>query len=193
MLFRRREPIGWRQRLDQLIWPQMGWRRTFAYFRKRTLRLPATAHQIAAGVAAGVFCAFTPFIGVHLIASFILAWLIGGNLVAATLGIAVGNPLTVPFFLAGDYEVGRFVMEGGHLFARAGEAGAGHPPIVGHSLLHGHIADIWPILEPMLIGWLPLGLAAALAAYAIVYPAAAAFQRRRRERIGGGMAAPHSR
>ena len=92
------------------------------YFSKRILRLRATPHAIAAGVAAGVFAAFLPFLGFHILIAAALAWLIRGNILAAALGTAaVGNPLSFPLMWAATYAGGRVLLHAGpaHVVAAA--------------------------------------------------------------------------
>ena len=61
--------------------------------------LPRLA-EVAAGVAAGAFTSFTPFMGLHFLFAALFAWAIRGNLLASALGTFVGNPLTFPFIWA---------------------------------------------------------------------------------------------
>lgn len=96
MLFRRRNPDGFFERLRTYMWPRSSFSRSPQYFSKRILRLNATPHAVAAGVAAGVFASFFP-VGFHFAIAAVLCGLIAGNLAAAALGAVVfGNPLTFP-------------------------------------------------------------------------------------------------
>ncbi len=60
--------------------------------KKRVLRLRATPHAIAAGVAAGVFATFTPLLGFHFAMAFVIAYLVRGSLPAAALGASSAIP-----------------------------------------------------------------------------------------------------
>jgi uncharacterized protein (DUF2062 family) len=102
MLFRRRRPEGIFDRMRTAIWPRRSFGRSFQYFIKRVLRLTATPHAIAAGVAAGVFASWTPLLGFHFVLAFALAYVLAGNMVAAALGTAFGNPISFPFIWALD-------------------------------------------------------------------------------------------
>ncbi len=122
---------------------------------KRVLRLRATPHSIAIGFACGIFAAFIPILGVHIAIALAIAWLIGGNIAAAVIGTTLGNPLILPFIWAATLEVGRFVMTGSL-------SGDPLPPHLGGMLRHLDFGVLWhPLIEPMLIGAVPLGLAAA--------------------------------
>ena len=102
------------QRFRVHLWPRRSFGRSGQYFWKRILRLRATPHAIAAGVAAGVFAAFLPFLGLHILIAAALAWLLRGNMLAAALGTAaVGNPLTFPLIWAATYAGGRFLLHAG--------------------------------------------------------------------------------
>lgn len=146
------------------------------YFWKRILRLHATPHAIAAGVAAGAFAAFLPFLGLHILIAAALARLIRGNMLAAALGTAVvGNPLSFPLIWAATYA-------GGRLLLHAGPASSA-PLHLGSQLRHMHFAALWhPLLEPMTIGGIPLGIAAGVILYYPTRAAVSAFRNARRAR-----------
>ncbi|WP_182085640.1 DUF2062 domain-containing protein [Aureimonas sp. ME7] len=186
MLFRRRQPETLAQRLRGALWPRRSWRRSLRYMQKRVLRLRATPHAVAAGVAAGVFATFTPLIGFHFVMAFVIAYLIGGNIAAAALGCLIGNPLTYPVIWASTYEAGRYVLRA--------EVPDGHAPeSLGSALTHMDITAIWePYLKPMLVGSVPLGLFFAFVAYALVRIGVQSFQTARSHRAKVGRAGPRS-
>ncbi|THV14395.1 DUF2062 domain-containing protein [Rhizobium rhizophilum] len=176
MLFRRRQPISYLTKLRELLWPRRGFLRSFQYLSKRILRLSATPHAIAAGVAAGVLSSWTPFIGLHFLLAFAVAYLIAGNMVAAALGTAFGNPVTFPFIWAATWEVGHRLI------------GKGSPTTQSVDLEKrfsiGAIESMWqPILKPMLIGAIPLAAVSGVIVYCVIYFTVAKFQTRRRERL----------
>jgi len=182
MLFRRRQPETFRQKLRGALWPRRSWRRSARYMQHRILRLRATPHAIAAGIAAGVFSTFTPFIGFHFIIAFAVAWLIRGSLAGAALGCLLGNPVTFPIIWASTYELGRYVL--------ASETPDGQAPTaIGPALLHGDFAAVWtPYVKPMLVGSLPLGLAFAALTYVVVLFMARSFQESRHRRSAASRA-----
>lgn len=178
MLFRRRVPQTFRARVRTLLWPQRSWSRSLSYLKKRVLRLNATPHAIAAGFAAGIFATFTPFLGFHFLLAFAISYCIAGNMAAAALGCIAGNPVTFPAIWASTYEVGRFLLG-------SEAAGTLSEHRLGNALLHMDFAAVWdPILKPMLVGSVPIGLGFGAAAYAAVYFAALGFQNRRAKRLG---------
>jgi hypothetical protein len=175
MLFRRRNPLGFGERARKALWPTNGWKRSSSYYFKRVLRLSGSPHAIAAGFAAGVFASFTPFLGFHFIISFLVAFLIGGNILAAAFGTAVGNPLTFPAIWISSYNVGSIVlgMEPERL----------SPHDIVFSLTKQPLDSVVPLLQTLVIGGLPLGLLFGVAAYGIVWWSVLTYQRARRRRL----------
>ncbi|MCR4282285.1 MAG: DUF2062 domain-containing protein [Bauldia sp.] len=174
MLFRAREKAPLAERLRLALWPRVSWSRSARYMKKRVLRLAGSPYAIAAGVGVGVFSAFTPFLGLHIVIAIILAFLIGGNVVAAALGTTFANPLTLPFIWASTYKVGRVIIGGPHFPG---------PDDVPANLAEKSVHAIWPVIKPMMVGSIPLGIVAGLIFYVIVFLATRAFQTVRRERL----------
>lgn len=173
VLFRRRKPDGLYERVRTYLWPRRSFSRSLQYFSKRILRLKATPHAVAAGVAAGVFASFFP-VGFHFIIAALLCWVIAGNLVAAALGaVFFGNPLTFPLL----WETGKLILHD-RLPTH------GPPAHLGEMLHNLSFAQLWkPVLEPMLIGAVPLGLAFGLLFYALTRWGMNAFREQRRKRL----------
>jgi uncharacterized protein (DUF2062 family) len=175
MLFRRRVRPDLLTRLRVAAWPRRSWSRSAKYFAKRVLRLSGSPHAIAAGVAAGAFASFTPFIGFHYIIGFVIAFLIGGNLLAAALGNAIGNPLTLPLIWASTYHLGNAILGTRGRVIETGE--------LSRNLAEKSFDAILPVIRPMAVGAVPLGAATALALYVVVLYSVRAFQTMRRERL----------
>jgi uncharacterized protein (DUF2062 family) len=173
MLFRRRTPPALGERLRTMVWPRRSLLRSAKYLAKRVLRLRATPHAVAAGVAAGVFASFFP-LGFHFIIAAVVSWLIAGNLVAAALGTAVGNPLTFPLLWGASWETGKLMLH---------EEGQQAVPAHLGAMLHDlSFAQLWePILKPMTIGAVPLGLVSGLVFYGLTRWAMTVFQNKRRQ------------
>lgn len=180
MLFKRRrsQPMG--ERIRYTLWPRAGWGRAARYLGKRALRISATPHAVAVGLAMGALSSFTPFMGLHFLLAFALTALLGGNMLAAALGTAVGNPLTFPFIWALSYRLGRHVL--------GQSSGPSDAPV---NLLERSFLDIGPtLLWPMIVGGLTMGVPVAVVIYVAARTAVAAFQRQRRERLGRGVPEP---
>jgi uncharacterized protein len=172
------------------VWPHTGWRRAFVYYVRRLTRLSGTPHNIAAGFACGLAISFTPLVGFHLLLGGLLALIVRGNLLAMVVGTLVGNPWTLPFMWLGGYEVGKLLLGAdslgvaplsafqdliGQLAETAKEAG----PLV---MLKRLAVDLRVIGTPVLVGSIPLGLAAGLLTYVPLVRVIAAYQEARRRR-----------
>ena len=172
MLFRRRIPLRWWQRVRNALWPTSGWRRSGKYLWHRLARLKDSPHGIAAGVASGIAISFTPFMGFHLIGAMGLALVTRGNVIAAWIGTLVGNPWTFPLIWLLSYRIGAAIV-GTPLNAAAErlslEALIAHPAMMIESLL-------WP----MSVGGVILAVLSWFATYWPLRRALERFQTRRR-------------
>jgi uncharacterized protein (DUF2062 family) len=177
MILDSRHQRGWFSSLKRLVWPRKSYLRSLRYYGKRILRIRATPHALAAGFAAGIFAAFSPALGLHILMALLLAWGLGGNLIAAAFGTAAANPLTIPLMFAGEYKIGTTLFGGGDEL---------HVPfhVIGAKLMHLEFGSMWqPVLKPLLAGSVLLGAAFAIVAYVLVLNAASAFALARHKRI----------
>lgn len=174
MLFRRRDDPGYWERFKLWLWPRISWRRSALYYVKRILRLSGSPYAIAMGSAVGAAVAFTPFIGLHFLLTFLIAWPLRGNMIAGAIGTCIGNPITYPFIWAGTYQLG-------HLLLNLENRGA--PMRLEEDLLHKSWDQLWPILEPMTVGAIPLGLVMGFVVYLVVYKAVSAYRENRSQRF----------
>lgn len=200
MLMKRRTPPSWIELLRVMLWPRRSWLRSGQYVTKRILRLTASPHAVAAGVAAGAFTSFTPFMGFHFLVAGIVAWLFRGNFIASALGTFVGNPITFPFIWAATYNTGRFIT--------GATGGTGETPALGEAM-SGVIAasfnldpsaalaalgQIWtPVVYPMFVGGLVLGPFLAVPVYFATKRAALLFREARRNKLMAKAAALRDR
>jgi uncharacterized protein (DUF2062 family) len=171
MLFRRKNPEQFWQKLRVALWPRRNWWRSARYVSKRVLRLSATPNVVAIGFAAGVFASFTPFIGFHFVICFTIAYLLGGNMIAAALGTWIGNPITFPFIWFYTYKMGNFLLHG-----QEGDLSMGQ---VSRQLLHLSFSNIVDLLKPMTLGGFVLGIPAAIIFYFIIRRLVFVYQRSR--------------
>ena len=175
MMFRRRKPLSLAERAKLWFWPQGGWGRAMRYFAKRVLRLSASPHAIAIGFAIGVFASFTPFVGLHVLMSLVVAFLLGGNMASAAIGTVIGNPLTFPLIWLSTYEVGVIALG-----EAEGQVGA---PDLQISWASQPVSALLPLIEPMAVGSLILGGIFATIAYLIVRWSVFLYQKARRHRL----------
>jgi len=175
MLFRRRKQVNIWERLRILLWPRRSFSRSLRYMGKRVLRIPDRPHVVALGLAIGVFAAFTPLYGLHIILSIVVAWLLSANVAAAAIGTAFANPLTIPFIFSATYELGRAVLHAGNRSIPMREF---------FDLLHDwNFAELWIVFLQLFVGSVILGSIAAVLAYILAYKATTRFRRRRSDRL----------
>ena len=68
------------------------------YFKdkfKSILKIKESPRRIALAFALGVFIGISPFLGLHYISAFFLAWLFRLNKLVAVVGVSVNNPWTI--------------------------------------------------------------------------------------------------
>ena len=170
MLFKRAKPVSFGERLRLSLWPRRSWRRSVRYVLLRLKRVPSSPHRIAIGAAAGVFAVCTPFLGGQLVIAGLLAWVLGGSILASFLASFVGNPLTYPIIWFSTYNLGN-VLLGATATARLvdlqSKASALWDGTVQMSpdAMADAAESLWPVLKPMVVGSLPLGVFAAGVAY----------------------------
>jgi uncharacterized protein len=173
LILKRKHPESLFSRLRLMVWPRRSFSRSFSYFGKRILRLRATPRSIAIGLAAGVFAACTPLLGFHIMIALGIAWALSGNFAAAALGTAFCNPLTFPLIIAGDIKLGGLLLRQPLVTHAA-------PETIGNLWSLAHLSRLWrPVLEPMLVGSIPLGLLCAVVAYVIASRLVSAYIRHR--------------
>lgn len=175
MLFARRTRPKLAHRIRAAFWPRAGWRRSARYYGKRIVRLSASPHAVAAGVAAGVIVSWTPFVGFHFLMSAAIAFVLGGNLIASAIGTVIGNPLTFPFMWWSAYAVGRTLLGIPPEHERFAE--------MMRNIGKAPLAEIMPILKPMVVGALPLGALSGAITYLIVSFMVREYRKARRARL----------
>jgi uncharacterized protein len=175
-MFKRRNPLTALQRLRQFLWPREGWKRATLYLWRRTVRLQGSPHNIALGLAVGGFISANPLLGTHILWAGLIVYFIGGNFLAAVAGTWVGNPFTFPFIWIATYSSGSLIMGGN---GRLSEL-----PTLSFGLIIDKPLELFqPVILPMLVGSLPVGLALGVATYYPSLWAIKIYQKRRGFRI----------
>jgi uncharacterized protein (DUF2062 family) len=196
MIFKRRDRPSFSGQIRGAILPRGGWRRAIEYIGHRIRRLPDTPHRVALGFACGAMASFTPFFGLHFGLAVMLAWVLGGNIVAALIGTVVGNPLTLPLIAWISMALGRRILGTGLTgrdFERVAEAlylGAEGLWETFLSLFGmgesqwAKVTLVWSeVMLPYLVGGLLPGITTSIALYYLVRPLVAAYQAARRRRL----------
>lgn len=161
--------------MGEYLWPSMGLRRWLRWVALSLLRQAHKPHAVALGVAIGVWTAFFPILGTHMIIAAFFCWLLGANFLAAVLGTWFGNPWSYPLMWAFSHHLGRKLLglpPVHHAFH--------HPPVVDVAYLVQNLEVVTKqFLWPTAVGGALLGLPFAFAFYLIVLWQLQLWRRRR--------------
>jgi uncharacterized protein len=80
------------------------------FIKTRILHIDDSPERIARGIAVGLFVAWLPLLGLHIVLAFLFAAILRANKAMAVLFIWVCNPLTAVFIYYPCYWVGRFIL-----------------------------------------------------------------------------------
>jgi uncharacterized protein (DUF2062 family) len=158
------------------VWPRRGFRKAWSYRMLRLSRLRTGPHQLSLGFAAGAFASFTPFIGFHFLLAALLAMVIRGNVLASLAGTVVGNPVTFPLIWLATYQLGSVIT--GPAQGVVPEPAASGEALAAAMAWYDYGLSFKDTLWPMVVGAVPLGLAAAAVCYALCYVSLQRIQRR---------------
>lgn len=105
-----------------------------------------TPHEIALGMAIGVFIGITPFYGFHILTGLIAALAMKRvNKVAIFLGMGISLPPTIPLITWAGYSIGRKML------------GSAYPPLHWDDFRHYSYADYSNFIYALLVGSFILG------------------------------------
>lgn len=139
----------------------------------RLLRLNNSPHEIALGVAIGVFIGVTPLYGLHTLMVIAAAFFVKRvNKIAMLLGTSISTTPTVPLITWAGYSLGRLIL-GDH-----------YPPLVWemfkdifHNGFQGAYQMIRSLYAPLFLGSVVLGMFLAPVFYFLVFRAVLYWQR----------------
>ncbi|MDV7142424.1 DUF2062 domain-containing protein [Tropicimonas sp. TH_r6] len=208
MVFKRREKRGWLRIVAESFWPRGGWGRAAIYVQHRIRRLPDKPQRIARGIFCGVCVSFTPLYGLHFLVAFVIAKIVGGNILAALLATFFGNPITFPFIAAISLKLGYWFLGidvHPEVAERLREGGAEEISAGLMKKFSGAFADLWTnfqalftddvanwhrlgvfydeVFFPFLIGGILPGMIVGLIAYHVSLPLITAYQNRRQLKL----------
>lgn len=189
MMFDRRAPPTYAEQLRILLWPRTSWERSLRYVTLRLLRIRATPHQLALGCAIGVFASITPFVGMQMALAGVVAMLLQASFTAAMLGTLLGNPVVWAILWPATYSIGGSLLgvsDGFDPIALKEHFGALWESVRQFSpdMIRAAFDILWPIVKPMLVGSVPVGLALGGTIYLITRRAAKLHQSRRYRSVG---------
>jgi uncharacterized protein (DUF2062 family) len=81
----------------------------FRYFEYKILHIDDTPHKISLGVAIGLFMAYSPLLGLHLLQIIILSILLRANKFAALVSTWVSNVFTYAIIYYPAYLIGKII------------------------------------------------------------------------------------
>ncbi len=178
-MFRRRHSQSFLSRLRGFVWPERGFRRLFAYLLQRIARMPGSSLSIAIGLACGVSVSFTPFIGFHFLLGAFLAYLLRGNIIASAIGTIIGNPWTFPLIISADFAIGSWGAVQMGMIPPSAELSI-------NEILADPVNNLLPLLMPMMLGGLILGVVAWFATFGMAYWALTWWRKHRVRRMTVG-------
>jgi len=174
---------GLLNKIRDAVWPRMGLRRYGRYLQTRVMRLSASPHAIAAGVASGAAVSMLPLIGLHFLLGFVLAFAVRGNMLAAAIGTVWGNPLSFPLFFAASYAVGDWLTGGGGVSVTEGARVEATGEQLSQGLFSSGFDAVWPTFKTMMIGGLPLAVLVFAVFYVVVRLVVTRFRALRQSRL----------
>lgn len=161
-MFKRENSRNLFQKIREVLWPSMGWKRFGLYLKHRILRINDTPHNIALGLAIGAGVSFSPLMMTHLIQGGIFAFIFRANIPAALIGTIIGNPWTFPFIWYASLSLGSA------LFGLIGMPVDASPPAdVNLSMIRDMLFD-----DPLrlFLPWMLGGYILCIAVIAALYP-----------------------
>ncbi len=138
---------------------------------QRFIRLRASPHAIAGGMALGLFIGMSPFFGLHVISAIALAALFKWSKISVLIGAQITNAITAPVIYPINYWVGSKL---------AGSSGRTiWPADFSLDELISLIRQSAHILTDLMIGGAVLGVPLAIAGYAVTLRLVIAYRGRR--------------
>jgi uncharacterized protein len=144
------------------------YRKKLKYLYIRLLRLKGEPHELALGMAIGVFAGMLPTLPFHMVVAVALAFCFRASKITAAIGTWISNPLNWYFIYLLDYKIGANLLglEGGYEIIKSAMASI---------YRHDEITIIWntlfssgfAIVSALLIGGIITGIVAAIPSYFI--------------------------
>lgn len=108
----------------------------------------SSPHEIALGVAIGVFIGITPFYGFHIFTACLVVFMMKRvNKLAIFLGMNISLPVTIPFITWAGYSIGRNIL-----------GGASYPALSWTDFKHFSYETFFNFFYALMLGSLILGI-----------------------------------
>ncbi len=143
-------------------------KRFFLYHYLRLMRLRKSPHEIALGLALGIFVGFLPIVPFQSVTVLILALIFRGSKIAAFAGTWISNPLNWVFFYYGLYLVGNLALP---------FRGVRFDP--EHLEMAELIEAGWKVFGTMVVGGLILGIPGSVITYFLTKKIIVEYRKRR--------------
>jgi hypothetical protein len=132
------------------------------------ISLKAEPREIAVGMAIGVFIGVTPTIPFHTVLIIFFSILLRQNITSAILGAwIISNPITIPFFYASEYYLGKLLLKGNQCQL-----------VLNDYSMYKIINIGWNVACPLLLGGIILAPFFAIIAYFISHKAVIAIRKK---------------
>jgi len=147
----------------------MLFRRRFRYIYLRLIRLRGHPHELALGMAFGIFTGMMPIIPFHTIVAVSLSLVFKASKITAAAGVWICNPVTIYLVYKYCYRIGSFILGFDHntkIVAPVVEA-------INRGELLDVVAEILSaggmVVAPFLLGGIVLGIIFAAPSYFIFF------------------------
>lgn len=144
------------------------YRKKLKYLYVRILRLKGEPHELAVGIALGVFAGMMPILPFQIALAIALALCFRASKITAAIGTWISNPLNWYFVYLLDYKIGAYLLglEGGYEIIKS---------VMASIYRHDEISVIWntlfssgfAIVSALLIGGVITGIVACIPSYFI--------------------------
>ncbi len=131
-----------------------------------------TPHRIALAFAIGVFLGISPFLGLHYVGGFFIAWLVRLNKLVTMAGVSVNNPWTIVPLSSFCVWIGAKLIGINHILPEVEWESVTLMNVLGKfSDFHNFIEmvkQLWPLITSFFVGSLLVGSISAIASYFII-------------------------
>jgi hypothetical protein len=146
-----------------------------AYFReklKSVFKVKDTPHRIALAFSLGVFMGISPFLGLHYIGGFFIAWLFRLNKLVAMVGVSVNNPWTIVPISTFCAWCGAKMLGIKKILPEVDWGSLTLTHILGTfsdlDTLYDSLQQLWPLIGSFFVGSLVVGTFATVGSYLII-------------------------